>query len=672
MSLRRKDKLTSGDDMVELKHAIEENLASPTQASPPRLFLRSLEVKNFRAIQEASFIFQPGLNVVIGENNSSKTAVIDALRLLLNIGTFEKKEDLIRLRSSDVYASGDDDGEVKAPIDVSFSATFLADEQTFPQFYDMLCPDDAEEVLVDAARIRYTSLRLQYVAAFEYSVKKARYESRRTEVRGGPDFLNPVSYEALDALRAVYLAPLRDLVNDRLRVGSEIEKLVMSHTQEGKESERDQIPETLRTEAVRLISEVTDNNHQKAAGKSLASYARPYSIPEGSLSFVPWGFTDGLFSAMLPMFEHSLHGAGKLPLSSNGLGMNQLIYASIVLSRRGENSLEDDRHTFFLIEEPEAHLHPQLQDSFFHALNTVREHQIFVTSHSPTLTAKTDLERIIVLRRAEEGGRNLPLHLHALFADREADRRYLHKFLDTTRSQLLFARASIFVEGVTEGLLMQQFSELIGRSLRDHAVEIVVIDGAHGFDHFRPLFDEAEGTYARAVFVTDGDEDPKTSATDAQILADAPALDRNLEIDGSCAVARGYGTFEFELLRASVISHNTGMQDILARAMSAAAPPAIEQSKDTFVRDFLDFEHPGLAYKKMKEKRANSVLANDDWYGSWHTNSYFRAAKSNFAMFLLEELERLDVDTARSQFTVPTYIRSAIEYVTARDDRVEA
>src|SRR5690349_577404 len=74
--------------------------AKPAQA--PTLFLNSLQVTNFRAIRDATFTFQPGLNVIIGANNAAKTAGIDALRLLLGLGSFEKREDTIRLRSTDV------------------------------------------------------------------------------------------------------------------------------------------------------------------------------------------------------------------------------------------------------------------------------------------------------------------------------------------------------------------------------------------------------------------------------------------------------------------------------------------------------------------------------------------------------------------------------------------
>jgi putative ATP-dependent endonuclease of OLD family len=643
---------------------VEVEKSGTSKGQLPLFFLHSLSVENFRSLENATFNFQPGLNVLIGANNAAKTAVVDALRIVFSLGTFEKKEDLIRLRPTDVFSDG-----VNLPdtVAITFTATFYGktDSDLPAQFYEMLCLD--ESVQLGENRVDYTVFRLMYRADFEYSNSKGRYESVRTGLKGGTSLSNPISLEVLDSMRAVYLAPLRDLVNDRARVGAEIERLILSHTPKDREDARKEIPGQLKERAIELIKAVTDDKHHVAAGNNLAQYAKPYQIGEGSLSFTPSGISDGLFSAMLPVFDHSLHGLGKLPLSSNGLGINQLIYASIVLSRRGEAEVDNHVRKFFLIEEPEAHLHPQLQDSFFHALNQITDHQIFVTSHSPTITAKIDLEKIIVMRRDAVGRTAHPLHLAEAFKDRDDDKKYLHKFLDVTRSQLLFAKGAIFVEGITEAMLMQRFSEILGISLRDAAIEVVVIDSSHGFDHFRPLFDNGDDAYCRAVFITDGDESAQDVASDQQLKGDSEShLDQGLDTEGTTRTATGYGTFEFGLLRSSVINGgNEEMQSLLASAMEASAPEPVKNSgsQAEFVQDFLNFDRPALSYKKMKERTKNTCVCDSEWYGTWHTNSYFKAAKSDFAFYLNEALADLDLDQARERFVVPKYIRDAIEFV---------
>lgn len=639
------------------------------QSGPPALFLHSLRVRNFRAIDDATFLFQPGLNVIIGANNAAKTAAIDSLRLVFGQGSYEKRDDPIRLRHTDVFRS---DHPTDGLVSVCFDATFRgrSDSNLDAQFYELCCPDDVH--LVGGSRTRYTTFQLLYQADFEFNVATGRFEHVRSDLRGGPTWSTPVSREVLDGIRAIYLAPLRDLINDRVRVGAEIERLIVSHTPDDRANELKAIPRQLRKQAEDMLQAVTGNAHHAAAGRNLASYARPYGIAEGSLSFIPRGVSEDLFRSMLPVFAHALHGSDGLPLGSNGLGINQLIYASIVLSRRGPARVDRNVHRFFLIEEPEAHLHPQLQDSFFHALNQITDHQIFVTSHSPTITAKTDIDKITVMRRSPTTGTVQPLPLAPAFADHAEHKRYLHKFLDVTRSQLLFASGAIFVEGITEALLLQRFSEIIGLSLRDHAIEIVVVDSNEGFDHFRPLFADQDGPYSRGVFITDNDVSPRDVCSDEEIREDVDfALDPGLDIMGATATATGYGTFEFGLLRTAIVGDGQPeMLSLLQNALAAAAPYEVANAgkQDLFVRDFLDDVRPSLAYQKMKETTKGACVQEDSWESTWRTNGYFRKAKSDFAFYLYEALAALPDGQVTQQFLVPHYIREAIRFVTHTAD----
>lgn len=79
----------------QAENIVEEliDMGSASEKTPV-LFLSNLRIENFRAIEDAEFYFQPGLNVIIGANNSAKTALIDSLRILFNIGTFEKRKTL--------------------------------------------------------------------------------------------------------------------------------------------------------------------------------------------------------------------------------------------------------------------------------------------------------------------------------------------------------------------------------------------------------------------------------------------------------------------------------------------------------------------------------------------------------------------------------------------------
>jgi len=444
------------------------------EKSVPDFYLKQLRVVGFRSIEDETFDFSPTLNVIVGANNSGKTAVIDALRIIFNLGSFQKKEDLIKLRSADIFRRG----PLPDRVSISFEATFsgISSPEIVAQFLEMYANED------DPDQDEPSLFKLRYQVDFSRDPNTAELRYRASRVSGGERFENPVSSDTLDFMRSVYLAPLRDIVNDGRRLGREIERLIAAHSTAGTLAS---IPQEVRDKAEGLIAKATGGEHEKATGKNLSHYAGMYGIPEDSLKFVPSGLGEDMLRSLQVVYNHGLHGASGLGLDSNGLGINNLIYASVVLSR--EAGAGDDTRSFFLIEEPEAHLHPQAQDSFFRALNEITDHQVFITSHSPTVTAKCDLKKVIVMGHPCAYQRRAVCHLSKTLTSREGDSKYLHKFLDVTRSQILFAKGAVFVEGITEAMLIQVFSENLDMDLRSAGVEIVCLGSNGGFEHFKTL-----------------------------------------------------------------------------------------------------------------------------------------------------------------------------------------
>ena len=229
-----------------------------------------------------------------------------------------------------------------------------------------------------------------------------------------------------------------------------------------------------------------------------------------------------------PVYNKELNGEQKyFDIHQNGLGENNLIYASVVL---GDliNRCEDPElqiYNALLVEEPEAHLHPQYQNTFFEYLNKLQDTgvQIFITSHSPTITAKSDMENITVLQKQNE--KIAPFCFSILdetdFSIR--NRNHLKKFLDTSKSQLFFANGVILVEGIAEAILLPLLSRIfMNIDLDEHGIEVVNINGV-AFEHFAKLFnnqDENKRLLARCAIITDSDPTATKPKSDRAIKAE--------------------------------------------------------------------------------------------------------------------------------------------------------
>ncbi len=474
------------------------------------MWLRNLNIRNFRKIDELTVSFSRGLTVLVGENNSGKTAIIDALRVIL----FSSRDyDSIQLSEDDFQL-----GTEYAPIEISGAFTDLSEEDEV----------HFQECLVDIGEGKF---EMQVNARVEFNTATNRCNVRMWggETEGGS--LPSTHY---DHIASIYLQPLRDPERG-LRPGqrSQVSRLINCLTPEDKRGDFETIAQEAneRIKALKPVEDATfDINEQmeSIAGSELAQKTELI-------------FAEPSFRRIIAGLQPEIEG---LPFALNGLGYNNLIFTSATLGMLRKSSQFSYRS--ILVEEPEAHLHPQLQVLLLRHFVNVAESQeendvqVITSSHSPILTSQAPLDSVVSVHEAD--GKVSAVSIGAIEIDVRIKKK-LQRYLDATRGELFFARRVLMVEGIAEALLLPVLARIAGGCLKESAVTVLNVDGIN-FNAFLPLFG-TDRLRMPAVILTDGDAKligGDRSPTAEGLKAKGDELD-NLHVEMSEI------TFEHELAR---------------------------------------------------------------------------------------------------------------------------
>lgn len=215
------------------------------------------------------------------------------------------------------------------------------------------------------------------------------------------------------------------------------------------------------------------------------------------------------------------YGTNPITVARNGLGRNNLLYVALVLSQLTkvpDISAGDDAFVCFRlvgIEEPEAHLHPHLQDHLAKNIEDIRKKhsnslQLILTSHSTHVATKLSLQNTVVLFNRDSDDA-IEAHYVLDGIDPVKDKnavRFLSLYLDATKSRMFFARRIILVEGIAEQIVIPiLFEQKTGQSLEGIGCTVINVNGV-AFRHFLTIVQN--GFFKKCVVLTDRDAGTKT------------------------------------------------------------------------------------------------------------------------------------------------------------------
>lgn len=604
------------------------------------MHIRRVVIKSFRNLRSLDVSLEPDMTCVVGENNSGKTNFLTALRLALDANLPNYRRTLVK----EDFSEGID---ISTPQQV-----FVGIELT--DFYDVDQEEKVKELALaqewaveeDVARVCYrfrpTSTVRQAIESEERDGTDLTIEDYEYELVGGAvtdddgnlkdlseiewndDFHVFVKIGRLSAFRVTFLPAIRDVEDDLRRTTT---------SPLGKLLDVTNIPEDKRDELLERIKKANEEVSEQSEIKELAndiSTSLEESVGSTFALDVGLGMASPTFSALSRALRVLLTGQGleDADPSRNGLGLNNALYISMLLAYF-ERRLDQDNTAgqLLLIEEPEAHLHPQLQRVLFGRL-LAKECQIVATSHSTHISSRADLKNLLVFTQ-EEDALTTSCKPVTVAEIEDSDISDLERYLDATKSVLLFARRVILVEGMSEVFLVPSLvKKVMDVDLEEYGVSVVPIHGVH-FDAYMKLFDD-EGIRKRCAVLTDGDLKP--SDADGQEDVEFPRIEDLKEHENDFVkVFHCKTTFE----RAIALPNN--LMVFSKAAEEFGAPNVSADLKDYYDRraDLTDEE---------KERARKKVL-----------NTAKRFGKARFAQVASKyvgDAERL-----------PSYIKKAVKWV---------
>lgn len=439
------------------------------------MYLQNIKLWNFRKFgtdgtfdinaPHLNLDFTNGINVLIGENDSGKTAIMDAIKLSLKTHASE----WIKPERDDFF-----DTSERFRIELIFKDFSLEEAKNFTEWLSWEGEGDNSEPIL-----------IVYFEATKTNEKIVTHDLKAGLLEDG----NSLNFDAKEFLKVTYLKPLRDAKSELIpKKASRLSQIFEKH-EAFKGKDQDHL----------LIDIFKDFN------KSIALYFKGLKSDETTLLNDLKGkelkdeidkylksFYDNSKETDIKVTEAKLRNIlEKLELLVKdevnvGLGtLNRLFMSSELVHLNKENW---DGIRLGLIEELEAHLHPQAQMQIIESLQEQTDIQFILTTHSPNLASKVKLENLIICTK------NYAFPLGDKYTKlKRSDYPFLERFLDATKSNLFFAKGLIFVEGISEEIIIPALAEKLfelnelSKSLTSASVSVIPI-GNTAFLRYSKIF----------------------------------------------------------------------------------------------------------------------------------------------------------------------------------------
>lgn len=543
------------------------------------MHISRLRLVNYRNFAAANVHFKKGINTVIGENGSGKTNLFRAMRLLLDddmlrmarrldqsdfhrglgewrghwivIGLeFEEVSQDETLQALFLHGTGNvEEEEVgratynlifrpNTAIRLGLSQLEEGDHEGLAQLRRTITLDDYDIVFTGKSTADLTDPEQYRALVGDFEAVRFPTEMEPPEIGArAPKILSiekEVSFTFIQALRDVVTEFQNNRTNPLLTLlrskSGQIDRAALEPIAAMVGDLNTAIE---RLEDVGTIRSDIRQTIRDAAGETYSP------VDLWIRSSVP-GEAEKLFQS-LRLFVGENHDGHEGAIHELSLGGANLIYLTLKLLQFRYQKEKQVCANFLVIEEPEAHIHTHIQKTLFDRLK-YPDTQVIYSTHSSHISEVSNVENVNVLGRVEgrceayQPAANLPPDVV----------RGLQRYLDAVRSNLLFAKSVVMVEGDAEEILLPALvKEVLGVSLDELGISLINV-GSTGFENVAVVFHE-ERLKKRCAIITDLDaafidtvanpldDEPTKKAKDKARRSQEAGQGRKIRLDGFAA-----------------------------------------------------------------------------------------------------------------------------------------
>lgn len=442
------------------------------------MYINSIKIKNYRNYENFYMKFKEGLNVIIGANNAGKTNLLHAINLLkdLNIDIDDfNKSNLLKKYNND-YRKESPTIEIEYEIFHEISEDDENDESIIKllpflgldKINDIRNSqgDTSKYLVVANIKLKY-ELNKKYLKDYCELVKNVRdlneylnclelmQKHYEWNICNGMDDSIIDKKSISNIFKIDYIEAERNTNDVYYETKNEINKYIKEEENMKKIKDLATVISEQMEMAVKEVLQKIDKVVNEDEKNEIGLKAGNVSIKQG-IKYKP-DISSGYQIDVRDTTSEYI-----IPLSHNGVGYNNLINIYMLLKLVELRPGQDFR--ILCLEEPEAHLHPAMQYKLFKYIKKINDEnklnqQIFVTTHSSNITSVAGIENIYMLDYNRESNQSVNINLLEQLKDKEDSQKHIMKFLDVTKSDMLFAKKIVLVEGLAERLILPKFME---------------------------------------------------------------------------------------------------------------------------------------------------------------------------------------------------------------------